>query len=110
MSKPSQIGLAEVLCQLRAELSLAQQGGDGQRLRFEVTEAEVELEVAVSREGGPGGKVKIDVVALGGVELGAEAKRSTAQTHRISLKLTVTDEVAGGNAKVSSTARRGWKD
>ncbi len=110
MSNTSPIGLAEVLSQLRADLSEAQRGGAHQRLRFEVTEAEVELEVAVSREAGPNAKVKIDVIALGGVELGAEAKRTAGTTHRITLKLAVVDEVTDRNAKISSDQARGWTD
>jgi RNA 3'-terminal phosphate cyclase len=110
MSRQPRIGLAETLGQLRAELAEAQAKGADERLRFEIAEAEVEFQVAVSREATPGGKIKFEVVSVGGVELGADGKISKETTHRITLKLAVKDGETGRHAEVTDAAPRGWGD
>ncbi|WP_346113218.1 trypco2 family protein [Nonomuraea maheshkhaliensis] len=91
MAKGAGIGLAETLRQVRAELAQAQEEGAGQRLRFKITEAELELAVVVAKEAVPGAKVKVEVVGIGGVEAGGEAKLARESTHRLTLTLAVTD-------------------
>lgn len=85
----SEIGLAELISNLRDELSLAMAAGEGEELRFGVGPVELEVTVAVTREGGPSAKLKFWVVELGG-----EAKLTSASTQR--LKLTLTPELRGG--------------
>jgi hypothetical protein len=106
----SRIRLADVLGELRNELTEAQESGAGRALRFEVEEAQLEFLVEISKEAAPGAKVKIDVVAIGGFELGADARLGSATTHRLALKLKVTDERTGRNAKVAAEQRQHWTD
>lgn len=106
MSDVNGIGLAEVLAQLRYDLAEAQEQGTTERLQFEVTEAEVELEVALTKERGPEGKVKIDVVAIGGFEFGGKSTTTGVNTHRVTLRLAVIDRDTGRPANVSSGKSR----
>jgi hypothetical protein len=82
------IELAELIENLRGELSKARQAGEGEGLRFEVAKVELELTLVVSREGTGSGKVKFWVVEVGG-----EAKAASAATQR--MKLDLTPRVAG---------------
>jgi Trypsin-co-occurring domain 2 len=74
-----QVELAQVIGQLRRELSAAMRDGEGEDLRFELGPVELELTVAVSKETGPNAKVRFWVV-----ELGADAK---VASQRITLTL-----------------------
>ncbi len=69
-----QVELAQVISQLRQELSAAMREGEGEDLRFELGPVELELTVAVSKEAGPNAKVRFWVV-----ELGADAKVASRQ-------------------------------
>jgi NTP-dependent ternary system trypsin peptidase co-occuring protein len=104
----SRVRLADVLGELRNELAEAQAVGTGRSLRFEVQEAELEFTVEVSKESNPGAKVKIDVVAIGGFEAGADVKSGNATTHRVTLKLAVVDERTGERAKVAEDRDEAW--
>lgn len=77
------IELAEVVRQLRSELNLARAASDDEELRFLLGPIELEVTVALEREGGLGGKVRFWVV-----ELGADAKATATSTQRIKLTLT----------------------
>jgi hypothetical protein len=72
------VELADLIGQLRAELTEAMRSGDGTDLRFEVGPVELELTVAVSKETKPGAKVKIWVA-----EAGVEGKLESSTTQRI---------------------------
>ena len=50
--------MAQVISQLRQELSVAMREGEGEELRFELGPVELELTVAVSKEAGPNAKVR----------------------------------------------------
>ena len=76
------IELAELIGQLRSELTVAMTAGEGEDLRFELGPVELELTVEVKKEGGGGGKVRFWVV-----ELGADAKAASGTTQKIKLKL-----------------------
>lgn len=76
------IELAQVISQLREELQNAQRAGKDEDLKFEVGPVELELTVAVDREGGANAKVKFWVV-----ELGASGKADSKATQRIKLVL-----------------------
>lgn len=56
------VEFAQVIGQLRQELSAAMREGEGEDLRFELGPVELELTVAVSREAGPNAKVRFWVV------------------------------------------------
>jgi hypothetical protein len=76
------VELAELIGQLRAELTEAMRVGDGAELRFELGPVEVELALAVSKEVKPGAKVRFLVV-----EAGADATVASSSTQRIKLTL-----------------------
>jgi len=76
------IELADLIWQLRHELSKAMWAGEHTDLRFEAGPVELELTVAVEKANEPGVKAKFLVL-----DVGAAARRSTATTQRISLTL-----------------------
>jgi hypothetical protein len=76
------VELAQVISQLRQELSAAMREGEGKDLRFELGPVELALTVAVSREAAPNAKVRFWVV-----ELGAEGKAVSQATQHITLTL-----------------------
>ena len=76
------VELAELLGQLRAELTEAGQAGEDSDLQFEVGPVELELSVAVDKEAKPGGKIRFWVV-----ELGADMKITSQTTQRVKLTL-----------------------
>lgn len=85
------IELAEVLSELRAELDRARLEAEGSALRFGLGPVELEVTVALGREGKAGGKVKFWVA-----EVNAEGKLSSASTQRIKLTLNPTLNTGGG--------------
>jgi Trypsin-co-occurring domain 2 len=76
------IELADLIWQLRHELSRAMWAGENTDLRFEASKVELELTIAVERSTTPGVKAKLLVVDA---ELGA--KRSSTSAQRICLTL-----------------------
>jgi Trypsin-co-occurring domain 2 len=76
------IELAQVISQLREELDTARRAGQDEDLRFELGPVELELMVAVDRQGGPDAKVRFWVI-----ELGASGKVASQATQRIKLIL-----------------------
>lgn len=76
------IELADLIWQLRHELSRAMWAGEHTDLRFEPGPVELELTVAVERSTQPGVKAKLYVL-----EAGIDAKRSSIVTQRIHLTL-----------------------
>jgi hypothetical protein len=82
MSKINQIALAEMLKDLRAELVAARSQGEDSELRFEVTDVELEVNLAATKEAGGGGGVKFWVY-----NADAKVSASDVRTHRLKLKL-----------------------
>jgi hypothetical protein len=82
------VELAELVAQLRTELTKAMQEGRDEALRFSLGPVELELTLAVAKEATPGAKVRFWVV-----EAGADAKASSSRTQRI--KLTLEPHLAG---------------
>ncbi|MET8579064.1 trypco2 family protein [Streptomyces sp. NPDC005012] len=76
------IELAQLITQLRSELSRAMADGEGADLRFEAEQVELELTVGVERSREPGAQLKFWVL-----EVGAAARQATAVTQRINLTL-----------------------
>ncbi|MET9625931.1 trypco2 family protein [Lentzea sp. NPDC006480] len=87
------VELADLIGQLRSELTEAMQAGENEDLRFELGPVELELTVAVTKEAKPGAKVKFWVV-----ELGTDATLSSATTQKI--KLTLDPRRRGQTGKV----------
>ena len=85
----SRIPLSDLIADLRRELAEAQAKGQGREPRLRVEEAEIELQVAVTREGGGKTGVKFWVI-----NAEAQGKLANATTQKIRLKLKPTG--AGG--------------
>lgn len=96
------IELAEVLGELRAELDRARLEADGSALRFGLGPVELEVTVALGREGTAGGKVKFWVA-----EMNAEGKLSSTSTQRIKLTLNPTLNAVGGEDSRPAELRAG---
>jgi len=76
------IELAELIGQLRGELTAAMTAGSAADLRFELGPVELELTVAVDKEAKPGAKIRFWVV-----EAGTDLKLGSSTTQKIKLKL-----------------------
>ncbi|MEU3903879.1 trypco2 family protein [Streptomyces goshikiensis] len=76
------VELADMIAQLRAELSRAMSAGEDSDLRFRAERVELELTVGVERTNEPGVKVRFWVF-----DASASAKRSSTVTQRLSLTL-----------------------
>ncbi len=85
-----EMGLADFLADLRAELVEAQRRAEGEAMKLGVDEVEVSLDVAYTREetGEVGGQVKASFWVLG-VEAGAKGSRTTEHARTQHLKLTL---------------------
>jgi len=100
------IGLAKALAMLRSELAQAQDEGGGHQFRFEIAEAEAEFLIEIDAEGGAEADGNIGVVALK-----AGGKVSRADTHRLLLKLRITDAATGGrNLEVRRNQAEAWDE
>jgi hypothetical protein len=77
------IELADMVRELRTQLTAALTDGDGEVLRFELGPVEVEASIAVTREAGADAKVRLWVV-----EAGANGRYEQAETQRVTLTLT----------------------
>lgn len=94
------IELADVIGELREELDRARLSADGSALRFGLGPVELEVTVALDREGKTGGKVRFWVA-----EVGAEGKVASTSTQRIKLTLLPTLGVPGeGGAQAANAA------
>src|SRR4051794_6378135 len=83
------IELSEVLSELRSELDRARKAAEGEELQFGLGPVDLEITVALGREGKAGGKVRFYVA-----EVGAEGKLTSTSTQRI--KLTLQPTAGGG--------------
>jgi NTP-dependent ternary system trypsin peptidase co-occuring protein len=82
------IELAELIGQLRAELSAAMAAGEGEELRFELGPVQLELAVKVDKEAKAGAKVRFWVV-----DASTDGKLASSTTQTI--KLTLDPHRAG---------------
>lgn len=96
------VELAQVISQLRQELSAAIRDGEGEDLRFELGPVELELTVAVSKEAGPSAKVRFWVI-----ELGADATVSSQASQRITLTLDPRRRGVAGKPLISGSEQAG---
>jgi hypothetical protein len=80
------VPLGEAIKNLRRELTLAMEEGDGQSIRFRPGPVELDLEVAITLEGEGEGSVKFWVL-----NFGAKASKSTESTHRLKITLQPVD-------------------
>ncbi|MFE4059943.1 trypco2 family protein [Streptomyces sp. NPDC059096] len=91
-----EIGIAEAVAHLRAELAAAAVGDDVGP-RFEVGPVEMEFSVEMRREGKGKTGIKAWVVSAD-----VEASVSKASVHRVKLVLTPKDAVTGGSYDVNT--------
>lgn len=91
----SEIGMADAIALLRAEVTAAMGAAKGQPLQFELSPIEVELQLQLSNEAHASAGVKWVVVSLG-----ADAKLASARSHRI--KFTLTPQQDGLPIKVKA--------
>ncbi|WP_394615957.1 trypco2 family protein [Lentzea sp. JNUCC 0626] len=98
------VELAELIGQLRSELTEAMHAGENEELRFQLGPVELELTVAVTKEAKPGAKVKFWVV-----ELGADATVGSATTQTIKLVLDPRRRGKSGPAEISGAEVDGEK-
>ena len=96
------VELAQVISQLRQELSTTMREGEGEDLWFELGPVELELTVAVSKEAGPNAKMRFWVI-----ELGAEGKVSSQATQRITLTLDPRRRGVAGKPLISGSEQAG---
>lgn len=90
-------GLAETIEALRNELTAAMERGSGKPLQFALGQVDVELTLAIIREGSGSGELRFGVVSFG-----AGGKAASETTHRLSL--TLNPVAARGNDAVRVTA------
>lgn len=82
------IELAELIGQLRAELTMAMAAGEGEDLRFELGPVELELTVKAEKEAKAGAKVRFWVV-----DASTDGKLASSTAQKI--KLTLDPHRAG---------------
>ncbi|MEV7684105.1 trypco2 family protein [Streptomyces sp. NPDC088341] len=91
--------LSEVVRQVRGQLNQAMADGKDDDIKFELGPVELEFEVAVSKERGADGGIKVGVLSLG-----AKGSRSTGTMNRMKLTLTPQNR-RGGPIRISGTER-----
>ncbi|MGW6902815.1 MULTISPECIES: trypco2 family protein [unclassified Streptomyces] len=87
------IELAEMIEELRRELTAARTAAADEDLYFEVGPVELEAAVVVERSATAGGKVRFWVV-----ETGADGRLADSVTHRVKLTLDPRTRSGGGRA------------
>ncbi|QFU89681.1 trypco2 family protein [Amycolatopsis sp. YIM 10] len=92
-------GLAETIEALRVELTEAMAKGADQALAFELGPVNVELTLAVTREGSGTGGLKLGVVSFG-----AAAKLAQQETHKLTLTLNPVGKDGATPVRVSDSA------
>ncbi|MDF3292629.1 trypco2 family protein [Streptomyces silvisoli] len=93
-----QIDLVTAVQALRAQITEAAATDSDSDIRFQVGPIELEFTVALTRDRSVKGGVKAWVVTAD-----ADAKRSTAQTHRVKLNLTPVNAATGTSPEISNT-------
>jgi hypothetical protein len=96
--------LAEVVRELRNELTRAMAAGEGAQLQFEVGEIELELTLGVKREAGAKAGIKFWVFELGG-----DARAESASTQKVKLRLDPKVAATGQRARISGQRVAGEK-
>ncbi|MFE0759599.1 trypco2 family protein [Streptomyces smyrnaeus] len=99
-------GLAAAIEELRQELYKAQDQGAQQQFAFQIEEAELELLLELRDEGKGDGKLQFGVATVS-----AGGSHSSTRTHKLTLKLQVTDRARGGaSPEISHNKPGSWDD
>ncbi|MGG2464084.1 trypco2 family protein [Streptomyces sp. RGM 3693] len=94
----AQIDLVSAVQALRAQITEAAATDPGSDVRFQIGPIELEFTVALTRDRSVKGGVKAWVVSAD-----ADARRSTAQTHRVKFNLTPISASTGESPEISNT-------
>jgi hypothetical protein len=97
----SKVGLKEAIAALRLELAEAARLGDGEAIKFEVPEVEMEFQVMVEDANQTNGGVKFWVVEMGG-----NVSEKVSITHKLKVKLKPKYE-GGEPIEVKGQEKRG---
>lgn len=92
----SWVTLAEAVKGIRAELSDAMAGGEGERLRFDIGAVELEFAVEVQRDLQAKAGVQVWVVEIGG-----SGGRSRDSSQRLKVMLNPVDTATGRSLRVA---------
>ncbi len=87
----SEIGLAELIQQVKQELLTTYPGSENDTPLLSIDSVELELQVTVKREGGGG--IKINVLQFGGGEVSGKVSRDDVQKVKVKLSPLVSKEV-----------------
>jgi NTP-dependent ternary system trypsin peptidase co-occuring protein len=102
MSEPHWIGLADAVRGVRAELRAAMAEGEGEQVRFDVDEVEMEFAVEVRRDERAEGGIRVWVASVG-----VSGGESSATTHRLRVTLSATDMATGGSPRIADRRQEG---
>jgi hypothetical protein len=80
------IKLADVIAELRRELSAANKAGQGEKLHLEVEAIDVELAVKIETSGEMSASTKLDII-VAEVQLKGDGKLSRTHSHTVKLRL-----------------------
>jgi len=92
MTDNTTLELADVITALRKELIKAQQDGDGENIRFNVNNVEVELETVVTKEADGKLGMKFWVVEA---NAGGKYQNASKQKIKLTLQAVTVDPVTG---------------
>jgi hypothetical protein len=93
--------LAETIRALRTELIAAMETGQDERLHFQLGPVQLDITLAITREGGADAGIRFGVVSFG-----AKGSLSDATTHRLSLSLQPVVKDASGQARHAEVSGR----
>lgn len=97
------IDLADAIQNLRLEMAKAMEEGEGQKVRFNVDQVELELAIQIEKEADAEGKISFKVFGSG-LELGANGRLSEVTTNKIKIMLKPT--INGGTIQVVDEANQ----
>jgi hypothetical protein len=101
MSNLIAAGLAETIRALRSELISAMESGEDERLHFQLGPVQLEVTLAITREGGGDAGVRFGVVSFG-----AKGDLKDAATHHLTLSLQPVAKDVGGRAQPAQIAAK----
>lgn len=99
MSNLSTTGLAETIRALRSELISAMKSGEDEPLHFQLGPVQLEVTLAITREGEGDAGVRFGVVSFG-----AKVDLKDAATHHLTLSLQPVTKDARGQAQHAEIA------
>ncbi len=94
-------GLAETICALRSELNSAMESGADERLHFELGVVQLEMTLAITREGSGDAGIRFGVVSFG-----AKGGLKDETTHHLTLSLQPVVKDASGQTQHAEIAAK----